>query len=82
MSKKLTTFAIVCAVTLGGCATPPVVTDTAVKSFKPINWSCRDTVETRRQIVEHNSVHATLSTGKRTVFKDDCPATKIAKAAP
>jgi hypothetical protein len=60
------------------------VTDTSVKSFKPIAWSCRDTPETRKQIVEHNSVHATLSTGKPVVFKDDCkaPAKIASKAAP
>ena len=73
--------AIGCAATLAGCATPPVVTDTGIKSFKPINWSCLDTPETRKQVIEHNSVHATLSTGKPTIYKDDCKApTKIAKA--
>lgn len=75
--------AIGCALGLTACETPLVVTDTGVRSFKPIQWSCLDTPNTRKQVVEHNSVHATLSTGKRTVYRDDCPAAvKVAKAAP
>lgn len=75
--------ATACALALAACETPLVVTDTGVRSFKPIAWSCLDTPNTRRQIVEHNSVHATLSTGKRTVYRDDCPAVKVAaKATP
>lgn len=72
-----------CALALAACETPRVVTDTAIRSFKPIAWSCSDTATTRKQVIEHNSVHATLSTGKRTVYRDDCPAAvKVAQAKP
>jgi hypothetical protein len=49
-----------------------VVTDTRWAK----NWitSCKDTVDTRKQAVAHNSVLDTLRSGKRVVYKDDCPA--------
>ncbi len=59
---------------LAGCETPqsekPPVTN--LKPFKAIGWDCKDTPETRKQVIAHNSVLATLKSGKKTVYADDC----------
>ena len=58
---------------LGACATQTVVTPkSSLRAFRPITWTCADTEETRRQIVAHNSVYATLRTGRKVVYADDC----------
>ena len=70
------------ALVLGACAIPTPAPDTSVESFRPITTSCRDTLETRKQIVQHNSVYDTLKNGKRVVYADGCPApTKEAKTS-
>lgn len=72
-------FAI--SVSLAGCAlfggqtTPVPVTD--VRPFKPIAWRCATASgEARVGILEHNSVLASLKTGKEVVYTDDCPKPK------
>lgn len=63
------------ALALGGCATQVAVTpDSGLRSFKPIRWSCADTPETRKQVVAHNSVYASLKAGKKVIYADDCKA--------
>lgn len=62
---------------LAGCETPTAATPvTNLKPFQPIRWECKDTPETRKQILAHNSVLQTLKTGKRTVYSDDCEQPK------
>ena len=62
---------------LAGCETPTAATPvTNLKPFKPISWQCIDSPETRKQILAHNSVLATLKSGKRTVYSDDCEQPK------
>ena len=65
---------IICAAFLfSGCSPNPVpVTD--IRPWKPISSSCNDTQETRKEIRAHNSVYASLKTGKRVVYSDPCPA--------
>lgn len=72
--KKLMTFAALLPLLslLAGCETPTAVTVTNLKPFRPIGFECKDTPETRKQILAHNSVLATLKSGKRTVYSDDC----------
>jgi hypothetical protein len=55
-----------------GCATQTVAVSD-VRSFKPLTWSCKDTAQTRAGVVAHNSVLESLKSGKRIVYKDDCP---------
>jgi len=55
-----------------GCATQTVAVSD-VRSFKPLTWSCKDTETTRKGIAAHNSVLESLKSGKRIVYKDDCP---------
>jgi hypothetical protein len=58
----------------GGCETPAAGTpDTSLRSFKPIHWACADTPQTRKEVIAHNSVYATLKRGKKVVYADDCP---------
>ena len=56
-----------------GCATQTVpVTD--LRPFKPIVWSCETAKGAAREgIIKHNSVLASLRSGKRIVYADDCP---------
>jgi hypothetical protein len=56
-----------------GCAqsTPALISD--VRWAKNITLSCKDTPATRVQIIAHNSVLDTLKSGRRVVYKDDCP---------
>ena len=61
-----------------GCATQTVAVSD-VRSFKPIGWSCQDTVTTRKEVVAHNSVLASLKSGKKVVYSDDCPKEEKAK---
>ena len=65
-------LALAALTTLTGCATNPVpVSD--LRAFKPIRWSCETaTGDTRAQILKHNSVYATLSSGRRTTYADKC----------
>lgn len=78
--KRLTTFGMLLplAALLGACEIPPKekVPVTNLRPFKPIEWSCQDTKETRAQVIAHNSVLATLKTGKKTLYSDDCPEQK------
>ena len=53
-----------------------VVPVSDLRSFKPISWRCADTPETRKQVVAHNSVLASLKSGRKTVYSDDCPEGK------
>lgn len=61
------------ALLLGACS-QTVVPVTDVRPFRTITTSCRDTAETRKQVIRHNSVLDTLKTGKDVVYGDDCPA--------
>lgn len=69
-------------VAAGGCGTqtegPP---DTSLRSFKPIHWACEDTVQTRKEVIAHNSVYASLKRGKKIVYADDCPNKPEAKVS-
>lgn len=59
---------------VSGCAaTPRTVPVTSVKPFRTITWSCQDTATTRRQVIAHNSVYASLKKGKKIVYGDHCP---------
>jgi hypothetical protein len=72
-------IAIVAAlgVSLGACSeVREVVPVTDLRPFKPISSSCVDTSETRREIRAHNSVLASLKTGRKVVYSDPCPPEK------
>jgi hypothetical protein len=49
-----------------------VTPKSSLKAFVPIYWSCKDTKETRRQVIAHNSVFDTLRKGRKVVYADDC----------
>ncbi len=68
---------------LGGCATNTNVrTDTSLRSFRTITLSCKDTPETRKQILAHDSAFDTLKSGKVVAYKDTCQeAPKPAKTS-
>lgn len=75
--KSLTMCALMLSLAGAGCETQPKeIPTTNLKPFKPIGWSCQDTKETRQQVIAHNSVLATLKSGKKTVYSDDCPEPK------
>ena len=77
MSRLLTTCATLLLLGLAGCATPTGATVTpksSLRAFVPIYWSCKDTRETRRQIIAHNSVYDTLRKGRKVVYADHCEA--------
>lgn len=66
-------IALLLGVTLAGCSEVREVPVTDLRPFKPISSSCDDTAETRKEIRAHNSVLASLKTGKRVVYSDPCP---------
>ena len=76
MRRLLTLCAMPLLAASAGCATPTVVPVTDARPFRIIKASCRDTPETRKQVDQHNSVLDTLRSGKRVVYKDDCPEGK------
>ncbi len=53
VGRKLTLA--LAATAISGCAKSTAVIDTACSLFEPIKWSSRDTAETRRQVIAHNS---------------------------
>jgi hypothetical protein len=61
---------------LAGCSEVREVPVTDLRPFRPISSSCVDTAETRREIRAHNSVLASLKSGKRVVYSDPCPTEK------
>jgi hypothetical protein len=61
---------------LAGCSEVREVPVTDLRPFHPISSSCVDTAETRREIRAHNSVLASLKSGKRVVYSDPCPTEK------
>lgn len=61
---------------LAGCSEVREVPVTDLRPFKPISSSCDDTAETRKEIRAHNSVLASLKSGKRVVYSDPCPTEK------
>jgi hypothetical protein len=61
---------------LAGCSEVREVPVTDLRPFRPISSSCVDTAETRKEIRAHNSVLASLKTGKRVVYSDPCPTEK------
>jgi hypothetical protein len=63
------------ALLLGACS-QTVVPVSDIRPFRPITMSCKDTPDTRTQIVRHNSVLDSLKSGKDVVYRDDCPAKK------
>jgi hypothetical protein len=62
--------------TFGACSEVREVPVTDLRPFRPISSSCVDTAETRREIRAHNSVLASLKSGKRVVYSDPCPTEK------
>ena len=61
---------------LAGCSEVREVPVTDLRPFRPISSSCVDTAETRKEIRAHNSVLASLKSGKRVVYSDPCPIEK------
>jgi hypothetical protein len=61
---------------LAGCSEVREVPIVDLRPWKPISSSCVDTAETRREIRAHNSVLASLKSGKRVVYSDPCPTEK------
>lgn len=64
---------------LGGCEALTNAEKTPVSDLRPwrtISYSCKDTKETRQQIIAHNSVYDTLKRTKKVVYKDTCPEAK------
>jgi hypothetical protein len=59
--------------TFGACSEVREVPVTDLRPFKPISSSCVDTAETRKEIRAHNSVLASLKTGRKVVYSDPCP---------
>jgi len=59
-----------------GCSEVREVPVTDLRPFKPISSSCADTEQTRKEIRAHNSVLASLKSGKRVVYSDPCPTEK------
>ena len=74
------------ALSLGACAgsgTQIPSTDLGVvKSFKPIPNSKAAPCVMQKAVAEHNSVLATLTTGKETVYAAPCEADKPKGSAP
>lgn len=74
LSKRL----IVCGLAplLAACGangTQTVLTDPgALRSYKAIPNSAKAPCIMQKAVAEHNSVHATLTTGKETVYKAPC----------
>ena len=64
------------AVALGACSEVREVPIVDLRPWKPISSSCVDTAETRKEIRAHNSVLASLKTGKRVAYSDPCPPEK------
>lgn len=64
------------ALILSACATEKPVPVHDLRPWKPIKWKCADTEETRKQVIAHNSVYASLKSGKKVVYADDCPQGK------
>jgi hypothetical protein len=60
----------------GACSEVREVPVTDLRPFRPISSSCVDTAETRKEIRAHNSVLASLKSGKRVVYSDPCPTEK------
>jgi hypothetical protein len=56
-----------------GCSEVREVPIVDLRPWKPISSSCVDTAETRREIRAHNSVLASLKTGRKVVYSDPCP---------
>jgi hypothetical protein len=59
-----------------GCSEVREVPVVDLRPWRPISSSCVDTAETRKEIRAHNSVLASLKTGKRVVYSDPCPTEK------
>ena len=57
---------------LAGCSEVREVPIVDLRPWKPISSSCGDTAETRKEIRAHNSVLASLKSGKRVVYSDPC----------
>ncbi len=74
MMRPLLALTITCA--LGACSEVREVPVTDLRPFRPISSSCDDTSETRKEVRAHNSVLASLKTGKRVVYSDPCPTEK------
>jgi hypothetical protein len=56
--------------------------DGALAAFKPIPNSSKAPCEIQRAIAGHNSVYATLTTKKDTVYKAPCDVDKPKGSAP
>jgi hypothetical protein len=63
-------------IAISACSEVREVPVTDLRPFRPISSSCVDTAETRKEIRAHNSVLASLKSGKRVVYSDPCPTEK------
>jgi hypothetical protein len=71
------TLAVMLAgIAISACSEVREVPVTDLRPFRPISSSCVDTAETRKEIRAHNSVLASLKSGKRVVYSDPCPTEK------
>lgn len=71
---------MVVATLTAGCVEKPVpVTD--LRPWKPIAWRCEEASgPTRTQIIQHNSVYASLKAKRKVAYQDDCPKPAAPKA--
>jgi hypothetical protein len=68
---------LVVAGTLGACASEKPVPVSDLRPWKPISWRCEEASgATRKQIIQHNSVYASLKANKKVAYQDDCPKPK------
>ena len=82
--KPLSACALSLALAACGTASaiPTASIEGAIKSFKPIPNSKQAPCVMQKAVAEHNSVLATLTTGKDTVYKAPCETDKPAQGAP
>ena len=83
LSKLLSACAL--SLVLAGCAGQEIQTasiEGAVRSFKPIPNSKQAPCVMQKAVAEHNSVLATLTTGKEVVYAAPCETDKPAQGAP
>lgn len=66
------------ALTQIGCAKEMTLVNDYT-ALKPVKWKCEEVKgQTRKNIIESNSVLASLKSGRPTVYSDDCPTEKQA----
>lgn len=55
-----------------GCAANTSAPATDLRPWRPITYSCKDTKETRQQILAHDSVYDSLANGGKVINRDKC----------